>query len=126
MPPEQPNTFMTVFTTGHLSHTNPVQTLKHFLLQSTLMFSSLCVGLPSVLLFSIILKSYIQVSCLTNASCLCLSHLQSHIFCRVQIMKLLIIPSSPSSCHFLPLGPKHSLQQHSKYSQSMFFVLGEK
>ena len=41
------------------------------------MFSYLCVGLPSAPLFSIKLKSCIQVSCLTNASCLCLSHLHS-------------------------------------------------
>ena len=47
------------------------------LLRSTLMFSYLCVGLPSVLLFSTKLKSCILVSCLTNASCLCLSHLHS-------------------------------------------------
>jgi len=46
-----------------------------FLLSFTLMFSYLCVGLPSVLLFSIKLKSCIQVSCLTNTSCL--SHLHS-------------------------------------------------
>lgn len=34
------------------------------------------------------------------------------LFCRVQIMKLLITHFSPSSCHFLPLGPKYSPKHH--------------
>ena len=78
MLPEQPNMFTAVFYNRPLepqkSSPNPETLL---LLRSNLMFSYLCVGIPHILLFNNKLKSCIQVSCITNASCLCLSHLHS-------------------------------------------------
>jgi hypothetical protein len=45
------------------------------------------------------------------------------IWRSVQVMKLLIMQSSPASCHFLPLRSKYSPQQRVlNHPQSMFFL----
>jgi hypothetical protein len=121
MPPEQPNVFKTVFTTGHWSHkkTSPnPETL--FLLRSTLMLSYLCVGLPSVLVFSIKLKYCIQVSCLTNASCL--SHLHS-----LQLISYFLQSTNHEAPHYtfvtiLPSLPPSWAQTFSAATSSVLIV----
>jgi hypothetical protein len=46
----------------------------------------------------------------------------NNIWSSVQVMKLLVIQSSPASCHFLPFRYKHSPQHPVlKYPQYMLF-----
>jgi hypothetical protein len=49
-------------------------------------------------------------------------HHPNNIWWSVQVMKFLIMQSSPAFCHFLPLRPKHSHQQPAQ-TPSIYILL---
>jgi len=126
--------FLTVFTqvfNWSLSWARFIQSISSYpiSLRSFLMLSShLCLGLPTCLFPSgfptkILCTSHLSHMCYMPPSHPPWLDPPSNIWWTMQVMTLLIIQSSPASCHFLQLRFKYSPQHPAlKHSQSMFFL----
>jgi hypothetical protein len=97
-----------------LSQINPVHATKcHVCMILLILFIHLCLGLTSCLFpsgFPIIFYMH------SSSSMLCPSHPpwfnnSNYTWRRVQVMKLLIMQFSPTSCQFIPLRFKYSPQR---------------
>jgi hypothetical protein len=112
-----------------LSQLNPIYNTNSYLSKIHLLSTSdICLGLPSSLspsgLYIKILYSFVlhtmRATCYAHLIFLDLIILTMYIWWITEVMKLLIMQFYPSSCHFISLWSKHSLQHPVLKSLSVY------